>query len=46
MCTERGTARRKTPPHPQALEEVEHRDIPGLLEVLREEGTDSVRYAL
>ncbi len=35
-----------TPPHQQALEEVEEAGIPGLLEVLREEGIDGVRYAL
>jgi hypothetical protein len=35
-----------TPPHLQALEEIERAGIPGLLEVLREEGLDSVRYAL
>jgi hypothetical protein len=35
-----------TPPHLQALEEVEEAGIPGLLEVLREEGIDGVRYAL
>ena len=35
-----------TPPHLRALEEIEKEDISGLLEVLREEGTDGVRYAL
>ena len=35
-----------TPPHLQALEEVKRAGIPGLLEVLREEGIDGVRYAL
>ncbi len=35
-----------TPPHLQALEEVEKAGIPGLVEVLREEGIDGVRYAL
>jgi hypothetical protein len=35
-----------TPSHLQALEEVERAGIPGLLEVLREEGIDGVRYAL
>ncbi len=35
-----------TPPHLQALEEIEQAGIPDLLEVLREEGTDAVRYAL
>jgi hypothetical protein len=35
-----------TPPHLQALEEMEPAGIPGLLEVLREEGIDGVRYAI
>ena len=35
-----------TPPHLQALEEVERAGIPDLLEMLREEGIDGVRYAL
>lgn len=35
-----------TPPHLQALKEVERAGLPGLLEVLREEGIDGVRYAL
>ena len=35
-----------TPPHLRTLEEVEEAGIPGLLEVLREEGLDGVRYAL
>ncbi len=35
-----------TPPHLQALEEIEKAGIPGLLEVLPEEGIDGVRYAL
>jgi hypothetical protein len=34
------------PPHLRVLEEVEREGIPSLLEVLREEGTDGVRYAL
>jgi hypothetical protein len=34
------------PPHLQALEEVEREGILGLVKVLREEGIDSVRYAL
>jgi hypothetical protein len=34
------------PPHLKALEEIEEAGIPGLLEVLREEGIDGVRYAL
>ena len=37
---------KNTPPHLQALEELERAGIPGLLEVLREEGIDGVRYAL
>jgi len=35
-----------TPPHLQALEEIEREGITGLVEVLREEGLDGVRYAL
>jgi len=35
-----------TPPHLKVLEEIEVAGIPGLLEVLREEGLDGVRYAL
>ena len=35
-----------TPPHLKALEEIEHEGIPGLVEVLREEGIDAVRYVL
>jgi hypothetical protein len=35
-----------TPPHLEALEEVERAGIPGLLEMLSEEGIDGVRYAL
>jgi hypothetical protein len=35
-----------TPPHLQALEEIEKSGISGLVEVLREEGLDGVRYAL
>jgi hypothetical protein len=35
-----------TPSNLQALEEVERAGIPGLLEVLREEGIDGVCYAL
>jgi hypothetical protein len=41
-----GEAMKDTPPHLQTLEEVERSAIPGLLEVLREEGIDGVRYAL
>lgn len=37
---------RPTPPHLQALEKIEEAGIPGLLEVLSEEGIDGVRYAL
>ena len=35
-----------TPSHLRVLEEIEEVGIPGLLEVLREEGIDGVRYAL
>ena len=36
-----------TPPHLKALEEIEREGIPGLVvEVLREEGIDAVRYVL
>jgi hypothetical protein len=35
-----------TPPHLRALEEIERKGIPGLIEVLREEGIDAVRYVL
>ena len=35
-----------TPPHLQALEEIERNGIHGLVEVLREEGHDAVRYVL
>ncbi len=34
------------PPHLKTLEEIEKTGIPGLVEVLREEGIDAVRYAL
>ncbi len=34
------------PPHLKALEEIERECIPGLVEVLREEGIEAVRYAL
>jgi hypothetical protein len=37
---------RETPPHLRTLEEVEETGIPGLVEVLREEGLDAVRYVL
>jgi hypothetical protein len=35
-----------TPPHLEALEEVERNGMADLVEVLREEGLDGVRYAL
>ncbi len=35
-----------TPPHLQALEEIERDGIPGLVEVLRQEGLEAVHYAL
>ncbi len=35
-----------TPPHLKTLEEIEREGIPGLVEVLREEGIDAVRYVL
>jgi hypothetical protein len=38
---------RDTPPHLKALQEIEKTGIPGLLvEVLRKEGLDAVRYVL
>ncbi len=37
---------RETPPHLEALKEMEREGLPGLIEVLREEGIDAVRYAL
>ncbi len=37
---------KSTPPHLKALEEIEKTSIPGLVEVLREEGLDAVRYVL
>jgi hypothetical protein len=37
---------KETPPHLKALEEIEKEGIPGLVEVLREEGIDTVKYAL
>ena len=36
---------RDTPPHLKTLE-IEREGIPGLAEVLREEGLDAVRYVL
>jgi hypothetical protein len=35
-----------TPPHLQALEEIEREGLLGLMEVLSEEGLDAVRYVL
>ena len=35
-----------TPPHLRTLEEIERTCVPGLVEVLRTEGIESVRYAL
>ncbi len=35
-----------TPPHLKALKEIEREGIPGLVEVLREEGVEAVRYVL
>ena len=35
-----------TPPHLKTQEEIEKTGIPGLVEVLREEGLDAVRYVL
>jgi hypothetical protein len=37
---------RDTPPHLKTLEEIEREGIPGLVEVLSEEGLDAVRYVL
>jgi hypothetical protein len=37
---------RDTPSHLKVLEEIEREGIPGLAEVLREEGLDAVRYVL
>ena len=36
----------KSKPYLKALEEIEREGIPGLVEVLREEGIDAVRYLL
>ncbi len=41
-----GEVMKDTPPHLQTLEEVERSAIPGLPEVLREEGIGGVLYAL
>ncbi len=35
-----------SPPHLKALEEIEKEGVPGLVEVLREEGIEAVRYVL
>ncbi|MDP9484524.1 MAG: hypothetical protein M3Q49_01810 [Actinomycetota bacterium] len=35
-----------TPPHLKTLEEIERTCVPGLVEVLRTEGIEGVRYAL
>ncbi len=35
-----------TPPHLKTLEKLEMTGIPALVEVLREEGLDAVRYVL
>jgi hypothetical protein len=35
-----------SPPHLKVLEEIEGDGLPGLVEVLREEDIDAVRYAL
>jgi hypothetical protein len=35
-----------TPSHLEPLEEIERTGIPGLLEVLREEGIDAARHAV
>ena len=35
-----------TPEHLKVLEEIEREGIPGLMEVLREEGIEGVRYTL
>ena len=37
---------KETPPYLQALEEIERSSIPGLVEVLREEGVEAVPYVL
>ena len=37
---------RDTPPHLRALEEIEKTSVSGLVEMLREEGLDTVRYVL
>ena len=35
-----------TPPHLRTLEVIEKTDVPGLVEVLREESLDEIRYVL
>jgi hypothetical protein len=35
-----------TPEHLEALEEIERNGLPGLMEVLRQEGLEAVRYVL
>ncbi len=35
-----------SPPHLKALEEIEEEGVPGLVEVLREEGVEAVRHVL
>ena len=35
-----------TPPHLKPLEEIEETGIPGLVEVLREEGLEAVRHVI
>ncbi len=37
---------KRRPPHLKTLEEIERECIPGLVEVLREEGLEAVRYFL
>jgi hypothetical protein len=37
---------RGTPPHLKTLEVIEKTDVPGLVEVLREESLDVIRYVL
>ena len=37
---------RGTPPHLKTLEEIERECIPSLVQVLREEGLEAVRYSL
>ncbi len=44
--TRKGEAMSPTPSHLKALEEIERNGVPGLVEVLQEEGVDAVRYVL